>query len=138
MLSVLCSIYDPLGFIARCFLEPKLIVQECWKRNLVWDDPLLCDLLSRFDKWQKKLYLIKDIKVARFYGFNELKGDTVELHIFTDSSQLAYWRCAYFRIIQGNDIKISFIIEKSCLAPLNSKVITMPKLELQLQLLHLE
>ena len=29
VLSVLCSIYDPLGFIAPCILEPKLIVQEC-------------------------------------------------------------------------------------------------------------
>ena len=27
--SVFCSIYDPLGFIAPCILEPKLIVQEC-------------------------------------------------------------------------------------------------------------
>ena len=40
VLSVLCSIYDSLGFIAICILEPKRIVQECWKRNLDWDDPL--------------------------------------------------------------------------------------------------
>ena len=75
MLSVLCSIYDPLGFIAPCILEPKPIVQECWKRNLDWDDLLPCDLLSRFENWQKELYLIKDIKVPRFYVFNELKGE---------------------------------------------------------------
>ena len=29
VLSVFCSIYDPLGFIAPCILKPKLIVQEC-------------------------------------------------------------------------------------------------------------
>ena len=79
MLSVLCSIYDPLGFIAPCILESKLIVQEFWKRNLYWDDPLLCDLLSRFENWQIELYLIKD-------GFNKHKGDTVELSIFTKYS----------------------------------------------------
>ena len=28
-LSALCSIYDPLCFIAPCILDPKLIVQEC-------------------------------------------------------------------------------------------------------------
>ena len=122
MLSVLCSIYDPLGFIAPCILEPKLIIQECWKRNLDWDDPLPCDLLSRFEKWQKELYLIKDIQVPRFYGFNEHKQDTVELYMFTDSSQLAYGTCAYFRNIQGNDIKIPFIIGKSRLAPLTSEI----------------
>ena len=74
---------------------------------------------------------MKDIKMPRFYGFNKHKGDTVELHIFTDSSQLACGICAYFRIIQGNDIKISLIIGKSRLVPLNSKVLTIPKLELQ-------
>ena len=73
MLSVLCSISDPLGFIAPCILKPKLVVQECCEQNLDWDDPLPCDLLSRFEKWQKELYLIKDIKVPRFYGFNKLK-----------------------------------------------------------------
>ena len=83
----------------------------------------MCDLFSRFDKWQKNIYFIKDIKVPRFYGFNELKADTVELHIFTDSSQLAYWTCGYFRIIQGNAIKISLIIGKSRLAPLNIKLL---------------
>ena len=65
VLSVLFSIYDPPDFKAPCNLEPKPIVQECWKQNLDWDDPLLCDLLSRIKKWQKELYLIKDIKVPR-------------------------------------------------------------------------
>ena len=64
-LSVLFSIYDPPDFIEPCNLEPKPIVQECWKQNLDWDDPLPCDLLSRIKKWQKELYLIKDIKVPR-------------------------------------------------------------------------
>ena len=50
VLSVLFSIYDPLDFIATCNLEPKPIVQECWLQNLDWDDPLLCDLLSRIEK----------------------------------------------------------------------------------------
>ena len=71
------------------------------------------------------------MKVPGFYGFNKLKGDTEKLHIFTNSSQLAYETCAYFCIIQGNNKKISFTIGKSRLAPLNSKVLTIPKLELQ-------
>ena len=131
VLSVLCSTYDPLGFIAPCILEPKPIAKECWKINWDWDDPLPCDVLSRFKKWQKELYLIKDIKVPRFYSFNEHKGDTVELHIFTDSLQLAYGTCAYFHIIQGNDIKVSFIVGKLRLAPLNSKVLAIAKLQIQ-------
>ena len=56
MLSVLFSVYDPLGFIVPSILEPKLIVQECWKRNLDWDDSLTCDLISRLEKWQKNVF----------------------------------------------------------------------------------
>ena len=29
VLSVLCSIFDSIGFIALCILDPKLIVQKC-------------------------------------------------------------------------------------------------------------
>ena len=28
LLSVLCSIFDPLGFVASCLIKPKLIIQE--------------------------------------------------------------------------------------------------------------
>ena len=38
----------------------------------------------KIGKVAKKIYLIKDIKVPRFYGFNEHKGDITELHILTD------------------------------------------------------
>ena len=54
-------------------------------------------------KVAKRIIFDNRYKVPRFYGFNEHKGDTVELHIFNDSLQLAYGTCAYFRIIQSND-----------------------------------
>ena len=75
--------------------------------------------------------IIFDKRYKNFYGFSELTGYTVEFHIFTDSLQLAYGTCAYFHIMQGNDLKIAFILGKSRLAPLNSKVLTILKLELQ-------
>ena len=106
---------------------PKNVGNEIWIGTIPYRAIYFQDSKSG----KKKLYLIKDIKVPRFYGFNEVKGDTIELHILTDSSQVLYGTCAYFCIIQGNDIKISFIIGKSCLVPLNSKVLTIPKLELQ-------
>ena len=34
LLSIICSIFDPLGFVAPCLIEPKLIIQELWERNI--------------------------------------------------------------------------------------------------------
>ena len=30
LLSALCSGFDPLGFVASCLIEPKLIIEELW------------------------------------------------------------------------------------------------------------
>ena len=55
VLSFLCSIYDPSGLIAPCLIEPKLIVQEPWRRNIGWDARLSQDLEERFNKWKLEL-----------------------------------------------------------------------------------
>ena len=34
LLSALCSDFDPLGFLAPCLIELKLIIQELWQRNI--------------------------------------------------------------------------------------------------------
>ena len=34
ILSFISSIFDPLGMIAPAILEPKLIIQELWRRNV--------------------------------------------------------------------------------------------------------
>lgn len=45
-----CSISDPLGIIAFCLIEPKLIVQDSWRRKIGWNARLLQDLKERFAK----------------------------------------------------------------------------------------
>ena len=34
LLSLLCSIFDPIGLVSPCLTEPKLIIQELWKRKV--------------------------------------------------------------------------------------------------------
>ena len=54
-----------------------------------------------------------------------------ELHIFADSSSKAYGCAAYFRIVENNKAKVSFVIGKSRLTPFKEKRLSIPKLELQ-------
>ena len=47
LLSFISSIFDPLGIVAPAVIEPKLIIQELWRRKIDWDSELPADLLDR-------------------------------------------------------------------------------------------
>ena len=76
-----CSISDPLGIIAFCLIEPKLIVQDSWRRKIGWNARLLQDLKERFAKQKSELEYLRGINVPRYCesNINETKN---ELHIF--------------------------------------------------------
>ena len=129
ILSLLSSIFDPLGIVAPVLLEAKLIVQELWRQKISWYQDIPSDLEIRFKKWKSKINLLNNITLPRFHGFDNSSEN--EIHIFADASSLAYGAAAYFRILSSPNIKVFFIMGKSCLAPLNEKSLTIPKLELQ-------
>ena len=43
ILSVVSSLYDPLGFVAPLILEPKLMLQGLCKQGLGWDSTIAQD-----------------------------------------------------------------------------------------------
>lgn len=49
ILSVIASLYDPLGFVAPFTLSGKCILQELCRRGIGWDDPLPEDLRPRWE-----------------------------------------------------------------------------------------
>ncbi|CAI5683011.1 unnamed protein product [Oreochromis niloticus] len=63
-LSVIASLYDPLGFIAPFSLSGKHILQELCHRGIGWDDPLPEDVKPRWEKWINGLFKLKEV-VAR-------------------------------------------------------------------------
>ena len=58
-LTLLYLIFDPLGIVSPCLMEPKLIIQEeLWKRKVDWDEELPSDLKYRFQEWRSQLRYI--------------------------------------------------------------------------------
>ena len=56
----------------------------------------------------------------------------VELHVFADASTQAYAATVYLKSNNNKgNIKSSFVIAKSRIAPLNMNTLSIPKLELQ-------
>ena len=50
ILSLISSIFDPLGFITPALIQPKSIIQQLWKRKIDWDELLPSDLTKRSQK----------------------------------------------------------------------------------------
>ena len=56
LLSVVASIFDPLGFLAPVTLTGKLILQATYRDEAAWDMPLQPALLTRWKNWTQSLH----------------------------------------------------------------------------------
>ena len=65
ILSLISSVFDPLGFITPALIEPKWIIQQLWKRKIDWDELLPSDLTKRWQKWLDNLPYIQNITLDR-------------------------------------------------------------------------
>ena len=65
--STVCSIYDPLGFVAPLILTGKQILQELCRDNTEWDDPINEKLRPRWNCWQSELCELESLKLPRCY-----------------------------------------------------------------------
>ncbi|GAA6104106.1 uncharacterized protein LOC108183667, partial [Tachysurus ichikawai] len=98
ILSVIASLYDPLGYVSHFLLKGKCILQELCHRNIRWDDLLLADLFPRWEEWKSSLQDLKYFTIPRCYH-PSCFGIIVrtELHHFSDASNLGYGACSYLR-----------------------------------------
>ena len=131
ILSVVSSIYDPLGFAAPFTLNAKKLLQDlCREEKLGWDDELPDAYRIRWEKWRNELPLLERLTVPRCVkptDFGEVKSR--QIHIFSDASTVGYGSVAYQRLCDNEGrIHCSFLMGKAHLAPI--KAVTIPRLEL--------
>lgn len=54
ILSMVSSLYDPLGLVSPFTLPVKLVLQSLCKRGLKWDEPIPDKESREYRKWIKK------------------------------------------------------------------------------------
>lgn len=99
ILSVVSSIYDPLGFLSPLILPSKLLLQELCKRNIGWDDEMPQILACQWSKWLQDLKRVVMVKVDRCImpkDFGKIK--MAQLHHFSDASECGYGTVSYLRL----------------------------------------
>ncbi len=130
ILSIISSVYDPLGFVAPCILCAKLILQDLCRLKLDWDDKIPEEYLQRWQAWLTDLPQLENLAVERSFKPASMKETkSTQFHHFSDASQQGYGAVSYIRVevVSGN-VKCSFLMGKSRLAPI--KPVTIPRLEL--------
>ena len=130
IVSAVYSLFDPLGFIAKCAMKAKLLLQTLSRKRLGWDDTLEETDKEQWKGWLDDLPKLHQIQVDRCFkpkGFGEIKE--VELHLFSDASHQGYAAVAYLRLKDvTNQVHCAFVMGKARLAPIRE--ISIPRLEL--------
>ena len=130
ILSLVASIYDPLGMIAPYVLRAKLFLQELWQLKGDWDSPIADEDLSSFVDWLNELKDLALFSTRRFYRAVPNEPDSIEIHVFGDASVDAFAAVAYLRFqFPDGSIQCSFVIGKTRVLPLRQ--LSIPRLELQ-------
>ena len=125
ILSIISSIYDPVGFLQLLIVKLKLLFQSICRSGISWDDPI--GELS----YKKCLNIVENFKsyrnvyLERCYFVYDINDpiEFVYLHGFSDTSTLAYGACVYIKSVsKAGNIKTSFVTSKSRLVPLKKKL----------------
>lgn len=130
LLSMVSSVYDPLGILSPIILPVKGILQELCMRKHGWDDDMPDSLVMQWEHWMAGLHQLSDLEVKRCVKAHDLgRATSARLHHFADASEKGYGVCTYLVLKnEKHQAHCAFIMGKARVAPL--KTVTIPRLEL--------
>lgn len=128
MLSEVARLFDPTGFLSPVTIVGKTIIQRLWQENCGWDEQIPTHLKRQWLQLQSQLVYLNELKIPRWIGTS--RDTTMELHIFSDASSIAYAAAVYAKVTSGNnESSIMLVAAKAKVAPV--KTISIPRLELR-------
>ena len=126
ILSVVSSVYDPLGCFAPFTVVARLILKEIWTSHFQrGDDPVCEDVSERFNNWISQLDEINTVNISRPYETTLKDINTGNCTFLPTLLNLLFSSCLFSN---ESGVESSFIMGKSRVAP--QKFLTIPKLEL--------
>ena len=132
VLSVVCSFYDPVGYIQPVVVQLKIFFQEICKKKYEWDEELQDEMRLKWLHILDNIQKVEEIQIPRCYNYYEVNDpfDVIQLIGFSDASPVAYGSCVYIKFVtRSGKIRVSFVTSKSRIAPLKREI-SIPRLEL--------
>ncbi|XP_054723428.1 uncharacterized protein LOC129233424 [Uloborus diversus] len=126
ILSSVSSIFDPLGWLSPFIITAKILIQDLWKCQLSWDDPVPPELKERWINYSNDISQLEPVTVPRRVLLHEASNN--ELYCFCDGSEKAYAAVIYLKSSDTSSHQVSLLTSKTRVSPL--KTISIPRLEL--------
>ena len=126
VLSIVASLYDPLGILSPVVVAAKILFQEMCVSGLDWDQEVGEDESKRWMRWIEGLKRTGTIEICRNVNCNP--SARYYLHGFADASKKAYCAVVYLVCETGGERSVRLLTSKTRVAPL--KETTIPRLEL--------
>ncbi|XP_070541303.1 uncharacterized protein [Ptychodera flava] len=121
ILSIISSVYDPIGLAAPFILPARILLQDLCRRGIGWDAKIKEDDRKKWLRWLSDLPKLENVSTQRCYkpaDFGEVK--VREIHHFSDASEYGYGVASYIRLInEDGRIHYAFLMGKARVAPLN-------------------
>ena len=129
VLSKVCTIFDPIGFLAPFTIRAKIGIQRCWQEGIGWDESMPAELEKSWRDWFQEVEELRLISIPRCLRPDRSDIREVALHTFTDASEKAFGAVTYIRyIFSDGSISVAFVAAKTRVTPLSATSI--PRLEL--------
>ena len=138
VLSVVNSLFDPLGFAIPVTLAGKLLLRQLTtatdgsgsKTTIGWDDPLPPSMKRKWELWKTTLVDLEKVAAVRcILPENSVEAQRIEIHGFADASRDAIGIAVYIKIFgRLGASKTSLLFAQTKLSP--KQATTVPRLEL--------
>ena len=95
LISKITSIFDTMGWCLPTIIKPKIMLRDLWKEKADWDQPVSQAICNVWQRWCEELPLLQECLSPRNYCPKSIDIASVELHGFSDASELAYTGVGY-------------------------------------------
>ena len=128
VLSFVSSVFDPMGIFASFTMRMRILLERIWIRfSQSWDEKTADDDKQVFLEWVTEMQTFRNTSLPRNYFLDSPKN--IQLHIFSDAYLEAMCIVAYFRGEVNDGVEVSFVLDKSRIAPI--KQLSIPRSEFQ-------
>ncbi|XP_062701842.1 uncharacterized protein LOC109426557 isoform X1 [Aedes albopictus] len=130
VLRIVMSYFDPLGIITNYTIHGRILLQDIWRSNIKWDDPITDGDFANWRRWVLLAPQLGNVMIPRCYfpGYGIGSYDSLQLHVFVDAGDQAYGAVAYFRIVDRGIPRCALVAAKAKVTPL--KPVSTPRSEL--------
>ncbi|MBM6549314.1 DDE-type integrase/transposase/recombinase, partial [Streptococcus dysgalactiae] len=128
ILKCIAFLYDPLGFVSPMILPARKSLQDLSSRQVSWDTEIEKSIKVRWVMWLSNIESVKPLRINRYLTLSYFSMGMVELHLYSDASEMGYGAVAFLRFKYAGTLFCHFLLGKSRVTPVNGA--TVPRLEL--------